>query len=448
MKKVIMASFLIFFSVFPLFGQSSSGPTLTMVGALVQAGQNGFQVDLSKEREGQADALRAEARSFFNPQVLVEGGHVNLDSDPFFQFGDTTFPAGEQIFWRYKVTATQILWDGGVRRAGLDAANAAVESTREGSRQGKLKAQREALSAWVQYQSLEAQRKVVVQRKTALEAQTKVVQDLYQNGVVARNDVLRVEVVLRELGDKLTAFDDHLKTALATLSVRLGMDPETPLKVQKTLQAPPLLEDKPEILLSKALTFNPALAALKAKAHTFRLQAKARRRAYRPTAVAKVWHQYEQNRYMLHPHVNGVFVGVVWNVFDGGTYRAQAAENAAKAREVEVEILEFKKNMTVRVESALRRLKQAQRELETARLDLEAATENRRILEDQYREGLVNEADVLEAEALQAKARLAQVDRFVTIFEDQGDLLVLTGQDLADFYSQPSPQNFIGEKDK
>ena len=69
-------------------------------------------------------------------------------------------------------------------------------------------------------------------------------------------------------------------------------------------------------------------------------------------------------------------------------------------------------------------------------VNVAASDENLRIIEDQYKEGMVRTTDVLDAESLLAESRFMLAAKRYEAYQKQGALLSLMGEDLPGFYEK------------
>lgn len=409
-------------------------PSLTLSEALRLAAQNSLQASTAKLDTAVAREESAQVKSLYFPQVTLDGGHVNLDNDPFFKFGPTVFPAGEQVYWQYTLSAREVLWDGGRRSAALAASRTreqAVERKGAGDVRG---AQETVVERYVGVLSLIDQRRVVDLRKKALEEHLRVVKDLFDQGMVARNDLLRTEVALRSVGDQASSLDAAAATAKEALNQALGADPATPRRFPESLPAPPPLPWDEAAVRRLAAENNDAVRALEARCKALDESVVLRRRDYMPAVVAELGHTYQQNRYMLYPHVTSLFVGLSLNVFDGGARQAKIRQAEREAESARRELRDLRARVEVAGMQALRDFNEALKESRTAQTNVEASQENLRIVEDQYKEGLAKTTDVLDAEAVLAESRFSLSRAHYRAYTRQAALLTVLGQDLPAFY--------------
>lgn len=419
----------------PRGGWASSPAPIGLSAAMERAGQLSLEARLGALDVEVAKEGTAQAQAWYYPTITLDGGHTNLDEDPFFKFGPTVFPAGEQVFWGYRFSVTEVLWDGGRRRSAVEASRTREAAAGAAGEESAVQAQRKAMEAYLDAVLLGERRAVVARRIEALEDHRRVVQQLFDHGVVARNDLLRTEVTLRTVADQGADLENQRALALQALNRSMGESPSAPVEVPPRLPGVPALPWDAAECKVRALSGNPGLRALEQQKKAQEEVAGLRKRDYYPTALAQAWSSYEQNRYLLYPHVNGLFLGVSWNVFDGGARAARVREAQLEVEKTQARLEDARRAVEIAVDQAWRDYQQALQEAATARLNEGAAVENLRILEDQYAEGLVRTTDVLDAESVLAESRFTLAAARSRAYRKQGALLALVGEPLPAFYA-------------
>ncbi len=182
---------------------------------------------------------RAEAA--YRPSVSVSAGYELRDHEIVAKFGTLSAPTTESSFLTGEIDATQLLWDGGRRAAALASARALEKTAVAQGEAGVLAAQLDGLRAYIRVLVLKAQRRVLAQRIASLQDHLREVNDLFDQGVVARNDVLATEVRLRVVQDQAGQVDDGEAVALQGLNRVLGRNPTEPLALPQALPSPPPL---------------------------------------------------------------------------------------------------------------------------------------------------------------------------------------------------------------
>lgn len=417
----------------------SAQEVLTLDKALEMAAAGSYAAHAGALDEKIAEQKVKQSLSLYYPKIDVSVGHVHLDNDPAFKFGPAVFPAGEQLFWKWDLTVQQTLWDFGRRRDILNASETARTAVgKRVSNEIRMK-QAEVTAIYMQAVTLADQISVVGSRKKSLEDHLKVAKNLYEQGVVTRNDLLRTEVALRSLDDAARELETARRTAVDKLLVAAGMDVSDDVVLEDPAgKVAPLSlnrEWSEAELRSRALSGNEGLKALDEKiaaleaAHNF-----ARKESY-PYLVGAAGHSYEQNRYFAYPHVNRLFLGVSLNLFDGGARKAREVEARAEVEKAKRERLEAEREVVSAMMKACRDYRDAVEEHDTAKLNAASSAENLRIIEDQYREGLLKTTDYLEAESLLADSRFRETESLHKVISCEAAIAALMGEDLRQFFA-------------
>ncbi len=380
------------------------------------------------------------ARATWYPTVDFQGQYITRDHQQEIAAGPLTFPMGNQSNGEYQLTARELLWNGGLRGLAVDAARSNLAAARAAGLSRVQSAQLEALDRYLTALNLRGQEHVLDQSLASLSRHLQEVQDLYDQGLVARNDLLETRVRLDQVRDARAAADDNLAVVLQDLNRILGRDPGVPVILPDSLSTVGLYAAEhgdAESLLQGNLQLRAATEA----ENTTRTLADLARKAWYPNLFVAASHSWQENDALLYPHVNSVALGISWNIFDGGARAAESAKAAAGVLAASRQRLEARRGAHVALERSRRALAQARREEETARSNVNAAMENLRIVEDQYRQGIARSSDVLDAEALLADSRLQVVIKHHQGFMARARLAAVTGRDLAAFFATTPDDN-------
>jgi outer membrane protein TolC len=431
--------------IFPL--RFLHAENLTLSKALEYAEQNCYQAQIGKLEIENAKENISESLSLYYPKIDFSVGHIHLDNDPAFKFGPMVFPAGEQVFWKWDFTLNYTIWDFGRRRK-------IVESYKKGEEAVSLKVtsdiklkQVEVTALYMQALTLKDQIDVVKQRKKSLEEHLKVAQNLYEQGVVTRNDVLRTEVALRTLEDQMRILESAKKNVEDSLKKAIGIqieeeielvDPMENLKknAQENGNIPlPPLSFTEEELKEKVLKQNEGLRALQNKIDSLNEVYSLAKKDYYPYVVGALGHSYEQNRYMAYPHLNKLYLGISFNVFDGGLRKSKISQARIELEKAQRDKVETEKEIIVKGLEAYREYLDTIEEYKTAKLNVNSSSENLRIVENQYKEGLLKTTDFLEAETIYAESRFKEIESLHKIITVQAKIAAIVGEDLKNYFS-------------
>jgi outer membrane protein len=358
----------------------------------------------------------------------VRDNPVEVGAGPF------RFAMTEQSNGQYELAAREVLWDGGRRGLAVTAAQQRQEAVQAAGDVDVQQTQLAALHAYLSVLELTGSRKVLEQRLLSLRAHFDIARDLYDQGLVARNDLLETEVSVREVEDAAEAIQHAQAIALQNLNRLLGREPEAAATLPDSLPEPPALPADREALLAAAADHNAALKAASFRLDAEKTAARLARKAWLPNLTMTLSHAWQENEALVHPYVNSVMAGVSWSIFDGGARKADVRRADAQLTAAMRTHLEARRKVSIALDGAWRDHAQARREEMTARENVAAARENLRIVEDQYRAGVARSSDVLDAETLLAESRYQVVTKHYARYFAQARLLTAAGCDLVGFY--------------
>jgi outer membrane protein TolC len=417
-----------------------SGPSeLTLASALREIAANSSASVMAGLEVAAARENTKHIQAAYYPTVSLDVGHLNRDHQVVARFGALSAPELERDFFEGEIDATQLLWDGGRRSSGLKAAQTLEGAAARRGEASVRSTQLEGLKTYLQILVHKAQRLVVAQRTASLQDHLREVRDLFDQGVVARNDLLATEVRLRTVKDQNSQLDNAEAVAAQALNRLLGRSPSDALVLPAALPSPPPLSASLDELKRRAVGRNQQVLALRARAAAEEAAVKARQADSYPTVIAQLSHTYQQNQYLVYPNANVLFFGLNWQAYDGGARKSGVREAQFAAAKTAQEILDLERALQIQVEQAYRDYQQALKEAGTAETNVTAAVENLRIEEDQYKSGLARTTDVLDAESVLADSRFALVNQHYTAYLKQGMLLDASGEDLPEFFATVTP---------
>ncbi len=375
-----------------------------------------------------------ETRAGLYPSVDLSGTFTANDHAQVAVFDGLTAALTDQSYLQGRLAARYLLWNGGLRSASIAVAQAYEEVAGTTGDARVVAAQLRGMGAYLQAMAARAEQVEVTKRITAVKAHLAVARDMYEQGMVARNDVLETEVRLRTVQDQANALADQEVAATRELNRIMGEEPSRQAALPGSLPKPPPMAEAREALVRTAVEHSPAVRAARASVAAAARQQELQHLTGLPDVFAQADHTYAENSHMLYQDTNSILIGLSWNLYDGGARAARRERASLAAAKAERALEEARRTAASDVDRAYRDYRQALREARTARANITAAAENLRIEEDQYRAGLVDTTDVLDAEALLAQSRFALIAQHYSAYLKQAQVLALAGSDLAAFY--------------
>lgn len=419
---------------------AQGGPELSLAEALREiAARSTVAVAAGLDLDAAKENTRRVQGSYY-PSVSLSTGYVLRDHEVIAKFGALQAPETERNFSVAEVDATQLVWDGGRRSSTMRSSRSAEDATAMQGQADVRTAQLEGMGTYLGILAFKAERRVLAQRETNLKDHLREVRDLFDQGVVARNDLLSTEVRLRSVQDQAGRVDNDEAVTVQALNRLMGRSPGEPLILPGELPSPPPLPVRLEDLTKRAAEGNRQILALRARLKAEQDTVAMRNADSYPTLIAQASHTYQQNRYLLYPNANVLFLGLNWQAYDGGIRQANVREAEIAVAKTQQEIADLHRQLAIRVDRAYLDYLQALREAVTAETNVKASEENLRIVEDQYRAGLAKSTDVLDAESTLAESRFALVNQHYNAYLKQGTLLAVADEDLPTFYANLIPR--------
>jgi outer membrane protein TolC len=349
------------------------------------------------------------------PGATLQAGYTQLDETPT-AVGSLTLPPPlpatalsfalplqQPGYYAYKAELSLPLYTGGRIEQGIEAAAAMVGAARSDEQRAELDLRMAVAQAYVR--CLRAARLVQVAQSSvdSLSSFSRDVGNLFEQGLVARNDTLAAAVALAEARLRRIEAGNGLDLAQAAYNRLLGRDFGHALDLQEIeLQA-----DTTDIgaLTAEATARRPELATLGDQGSALRAQAASVRGGLAPQVALVGSYAHQQNRYQAHEGIASIAVGMSWALFDGGRLRHEAAALLARADAVAAQREDARSLIALQVRQAWLATKEAAQRTVVAGAALGSAEENLRLVRDRYSHGMAIYTEVLQAETLRTASQ-------------------------------------------
>ena len=374
--------------------------------SLQQAWDTALAVDrglkASRENTSAAASLLEAAKSARLPNVALEAGYTALNETPAAQvdfFGQSLqMPLAQRESAAYKAMATLPLYTGGRIARGIDAATAGLDAARLGEAADAQNLKLRVADAYVSVLRAGRMLKVTESHVTSLQAHSRDVGNLHEQGMVAKSDLLSVRVALADANQRKLQVANGLDLARAAYNRLLGRPLDQPVSLEDL--APEATQEQFSALTGRALERRGELAALARQIEAMRHQAAAVRGETAPQVALSGGYGYQENRYQVHPGQWMVTLGAKWNLFDGGVagHRASAVERQAAALSQQRD--ELASLIALQVRQTWLDVEETRKRLVVTQSAIAQAEENLLVARDRYANGLATHTEVLDAETL------------------------------------------------
>ena len=245
-------------------------------------------------------------------------------------------------------------------------------------------------------------------------------QNRYNQGLIAKNDLLQVQVNMSSAKQNVVKAQGDLKVAKFQLSNILGginLQNETIEKlneqaIQSSVYDEKLLENRSEI------------QALQMNLESIKQLEKSAKSGYYPKVDASVSHNkyYDEVSKKLEnkeDNQNIANVTATWNLYNGGYDSSQTTIYKTKYLSASSLLSKTKLDIKLQYENAKSNYEVANENLETSKLALLQATENYGIVKNRFDEGVSTSTDLTDANYLLTQAKQgfnrAYFDKFIAI---------------------------------
>jgi outer membrane protein TolC len=244
----------------------------------------------------------------------------------------------------------------------------------------------------------------------SLEVQKKNADASFQQGLTARNDVLKADVAVAQALQRERAAVKDVTILRSRLNQLLDLDTATRLELAEEEIILHALVDV-EHFYGLAEKQRPEIQEMDESIRKTEEGVVAARSRYYPqvSAFAQYYRDgndfFANNNEFTNDHNAAVGVRMNWNWYEGGKTDASIQELRYRRLALDERIKDLKQQIYLQVEDAFEQLQVARANIETARAALRQAEENERMTTLQYKEQLVIFLEVLNAQVFLAQTQ-------------------------------------------
>lgn len=287
---------------------------------------------------------------------------------------------------------------------GRQAAKSKMEAFQLQTERTKEYLELEVNKAFMQLQLGYQAVKVLEKANTTAEANLKLIENYFKQGILQKTDVLSVQVRVNEIKNQL----QYAKSNVQNTSDYLGflLNEDTTNKIYKPIEA---LENTISIeSINTRLSVNRKdIQAMDKSSEAYAKMVQSSKMTFLPRLNAFGSYELYDDTF-LGTNAKGYLVGVQlsWSVFDG--YKSIGKMEKAKAdlQKSEIENQQYKAQSQLDLNKANRQLKDAENKVNLAKLALEQSQEAYRIRSNRFTQGLEKTTDLLQTETQMSQKEL------------------------------------------
>lgn len=429
MKKVLIITTVVLGNVFGL--QAQDTVSISKSSLLEKVTQN-LQLKIANQNFQAAKADYKQTRALFLPNISASQTAM-VTTNPLMAFGSklnqeilTPMDFDPQLLNNPKRTqnfATQIEiqqplinldgWMGRkAAKAKMDAYGLQTQRTQEYL---QLEVQKAYMLLQLAYKAVGVMQKA----EGTAQANLKLVENYFKNGMLQKSDVLNVQVRVNEIKNQLAAARSNVQNASDYLAFLLNEDVKGTYMPSETLEANFFASE-----IAKVLNENRTdIQAYQKTTEAYKNMLKMQQMSLLPRLNAFGNYQL-YDRTIMGFQANGYLLGaqLSWNLFDGMKSYGKIDKAKADFQKAETEADQYKKQSQLELQKAVRQFQDAKNKLTNAQLAWEQSKEAYRIRQNRFAQGLEKTTDVLQSESLMYQKELEYQQ---TVFEVQFTQLYL-----------------------
>ena len=361
--------------------------------------------------QAEAAGLEAEAaRAQRWPTVSVSGRYTWLDDSPAFDFSWTGLPITpppifeNDEFGMGAATLMLPIYTGGRISSGIEAAEA---QSRGADARTSSAAQDVKLAVAESYVGVLRARRALVVADSSVESLTAVTRDvasMFERELVAKNELLAVQVALSDAEQNRLRASNAAEIAQAAYNRYLGERLDRPVELSQALPVPAELPEDLDALVLEAVSRRSELKALDEQAEAYGQMAKTERARLLPQVSVGGAYNYLENQAFDDDQFLSAGIGVQWALFNGGQTRKRAAALERSRRASEEMRQDAESMIALQVRQAWLDIDETRKRVEVTAGAATQAEENLRMARERYGAGLDTQTQLLQAEALRVQA--------------------------------------------
>lgn len=398
------------------FGPASGvyGETLTLAECLHHAAAGNYSLVVSGHDRQIAAENIVQAKSGYLPRVDFTGGYTLMLKPQAFTFGGQAAETQDPDFGFFSLAVTQTLYDFGRTAARAKRAALLTDAVGDDFTAQKKDVFLQVVEAY--YGILEAKKLVraaddeVAQRTDHL----RVASNLYEQGVVTRNDLLQAQVKLAESTQNRLAADNRLENRWLYLDYLIGQPLTFRAELSDTLA--PLPEEASGRTAEQAFAKRPEIAALTKVVEAGRADVSEIRTGYLPEIYTAAGVDYVENSKVREQAIYSATVGLRINLFDGLATTSRLRQSVQNLSKNKDSLRMAKEQIRLELQTAINDAKVAAQRIKTVEEAIKQGEGNLRINRDRYQEQVGTATDVIDAQTLLTQIR---TDYFRAVYDYQ-----------------------------
>ena len=395
----------IFFMLFAIHFTNAQEQTYSLNAFKTLAIQNNKKVVQAQHNLDAAKAAEKSAKTLNKPKLDASVYGIYIDEVPMDIIPNSDLYSS--------IGVTQVLYAGGRINSGKKMASKAVNIQTSQKKLTDSEVLLNVETTYWQLVNLKGQVELAKKYKKLLNELLTDLTNLYEAGIIYKNDLLEVQVEANQAELNLTTANDTFKILKLSLAQQTGLETIDFYVEDSINEATFFIEEEST---ENALKNRPEIAMLENAVEIGDLQTDLLKAERKPSLGINLSGAYlygdNLNAAAEENHITN-FVGLAnlsIPIFDWGGRKQKVKEQQYKVEAQKAQLEETKELVAIEIQNAYLEMNQALKRIEIAQKSLAQADENLKLNQDRFEVGTVKGSDVLEAQVLWQKANSNLID--------------------------------------
>lgn len=289
------------------------------------------------------------------------------------------------------------------------------------------------LAYWSLFRAIEV-KKVVDENVAQVSAHLKDAQNLFAQGMITNNDVLKVQVQLSSV--RLLQIDakNAVELSMINLNNAIGLPLNTQIDIASVIAHDPLVFQEVSALIRKASGNRQDVKAMEARLQAGEAYVKVASSGYYPQASVTGNYYYNRPNNRFFPAKDefkgswDLGVNINFDVWNWGATKYQTKQAQAQVAQAKDALGLLKDGISLEVTQNYLGLQKAKEKITVAKESIEQAEESYRITSEKFKRGVALTTDLLDAEVAVLRAKTDHTDALVEYELAESKLLKAVGE--------------------
>lgn len=361
-----------------------------------------------KAAQANIDATQEElnaAQGLYLPELNASSSYTQFDKTPSAKTrigGETAqFAMQQDGSVKAQAMASVPIYTSGRISHSINAAQANLEAMQANEQVSAFNLKMQVAQNYIDVLRAQEGIDVAQSHLQSLQNHQKDVKNSFEQGIVAKNDLLAAEVEVLNAQQNVTQAINICENAKARYNQSLTRPLTAKVELSKNL--PPVSKISLENFNQLALTQRAELTTLNQQITALQEQKQVMNAQLLPQVALNGGYQYQQNRYQAYEGLWQANVGVDWKLFDGSTtHKSDALEKQALVLQEQRE--ELSGQILLQVRAAWLDTAETSQRLQVAKQAIAQADENLKVATERYQQGLSTHTEVIQAQDLRTRS--------------------------------------------